>query len=362
MLAYFKTGLGALAFMSVVACDEEPGTTPDTTHPPALTYIALGSCNVQLLPQTFWSQIASEKPQLFIYAGDNVYADLEVVDGEVKTGQERPDVMAAAYKTLGDAPAFQSFRNEVPIYPIWDDHDFGSGDGGATFVNKADSEQQFLNFWNIPEDDDRRARPGIYTSSIHGPVGKRVQIIMLDTRYFRSDLKKPADAKDGNDSLSIPHDDPSTTILGDAQWAWLAEELKKEADVRLIVSSIQVHAEGHGYERWGNFPHERSRLYDLIAETRANGVIFLSGDRHSGALYLKRSEDHYPLFEMTSSSLNRPYPNPDETGPYQLDSLFGETNYATITFDWENRAVVLQIKDMDGQPVRSAGLEIDGLR
>lgn len=361
MLAYFKTGLAALALMSVAACEEEPVALPDPTPPPPLTLIALGSCNVQLLPQTFWSQIASEKPQLFIYAGDNVYADVEVVDGEVKTGQARPDVMAAAYKTLGEAPAFQSFRNEVPIYPIWDDHDFGSDDAGATFVNKADSEQQFLNFWDIPEDDDRRARPGIYTSSVHGPVGKRVQIIMLDTRYFRSDLKKPANPKGGNDSLSIPHDDPSTTILGEAQWAWLAEELKKEADVRLIVSSIQVHAEGHGYERWGNFPHERSRLYDLVAETRANGVIFLSGDRHSAALYVKRGVGNYPLFEMTSSSLNRPYPNPDEKGRNQLGALFGEANYATVSLDWENRTVILRVKGMYGQAVRTAGLSIDEL-
>lgn len=361
MRTHLKSGLAGLAFLGLLACSDDAPIIEENAAP-RLDHIAFGSCVAQTLPQPFWPVIAGENPDLFIFGGDNVYGDLAMVDGQPTIGKGDPALLSAAYKMLDSNPEFSAFREQVTILPVWDDHDFGENDAGASYAHKVDSETQFLDFWNIKADDPRRARPGIYTSSIQGRVGERVQIIMLDTRYFRSDLVKNTVGEPGTQHLNLPSEDPSTTVLGDAQWAWLAEELKKEADVRLIVSSIQVHAEGHGYERWGNFPHERSRLYDLIAETRANGVIFLSGDRHSGALYVKHSEDHYPLFEMTSSSLNRPYPNPDETGPYQLGSLYGEVNYATITFDWENRAVVLQIKDMDGQPVRSAGLEIDGLR
>lgn len=361
MQTCLKSGLTGLAFLGLLACSDSAPIAEEKVAP-RLGHISFGSCAVQTLPQTFWSVIASENPDLFIFGGDNIYGDLAYVDGKPTIGKGDPGLLSAAYETLGSNPDFASFREQVKILPVWDDHDYGENDAGATYIHKADSEAQFLDFWNIEADDPRRNRPGIYTSSIHGPVGERVQIIMLDTRYFRSDLVKNASGAPEVQHLNLPNDDPSTTILGDVQWTWLAEELKKEADVRLIVSSIQIHAEGHGYERWGNFPHERTRLYDLIAEARANGVIFLSGDRHSGALYAKRSEDHYPLFEMTSSSLNRPYPNPNETGPHQLGSLFGEENYATISFDWEKRAVVLEVKDMDGQAVRTAGLEIDELR
>ena len=48
---------------------------------------------------------------------------------------------------------------------------------------------------------------------------------------------------------------------------------------RLIASSIQVVAEDHGWEKWMNLPHERERLYRLIRETGAEGMVFLSGDR-----------------------------------------------------------------------------------
>lgn len=356
-----KSGLAGLTFLGLLACGDTASTTEDKITP-RLNQIAFGSCAVQTLPQPFWPVIAAENPDVFIFGGDNVYGDLAYVDGQPTIGKGDPKLLSAAYDALAGNPDFNSFREQVKILPVWDDHDFGENDAGATYIHKADSENRFLDFWKIAADDPRRARPGIYTSSIHGPVGERVQIILLDTRYFRSDLVKNVNGTPETQHLNLPSDDVSTTILGEAQWAWLGEELKKEADVRLIVSSIQVHAEGHGYERWGNFPHERSRLYDLIAQSRANGVIFLSGDRHSAALYVKRSEDHYPLFEMTSSSLNRPYPNPGETGPYQLGSLYGETNYATITFDWDKRAVILEVKNMQGEAVRTAGLEIDELR
>ena len=66
-----------------------------------------------------------------------------------------------------------------------------------------------------------------------------MQVIMLDTRYFRSPLKR----KDGPRNPSDPYEgnpDPTTTILGEDQWRWLGEQLRVPAELRLLVSSIQV--------------------------------------------------------------------------------------------------------------------------
>jgi alkaline phosphatase D len=105
-----------------------------------------------------------------------------------------------------------------------------------------------------------------------------VQVILLDTRFFRSPLK-PTDQRNApGRERYLPDEDPTKTMLGEAQWAWLADRLREPAEVRLIVSSVQVLAEGHGWERWGNFPRERQRLYDLIRDTGARGVVYLSGD------------------------------------------------------------------------------------
>eukprot|EP01052_Picozoa_sp_SAG31_P038237 SAG31_NODE_5071_length_2761_cov_4.024793_1_plen_82_part_00 len=72
-------------------------------------------------------------------------------------------------------------------------------------------------------------------------------------------------------------------MLGAEQWQWLESVLRQPADLRLIVSSVQLAVAGHGYERWGLMPTELQRFYDLIDSTRAAGVVVLSGDRHIGA-------------------------------------------------------------------------------
>jgi alkaline phosphatase D len=151
-------------------------------------------------------------------------------------------------------------------------------------------------------------------------------------------------------------------MLGAAQWAWLETELKKAAELRLIVSSIQVESDGHGFERWGNFPKERQRLYDLIAKTGANGVVFLSGDRHAGALYKKVEGVPYPLFEMTSSSLNKPAPVSDLPEPDRLGPMYTKENYGLLTIDWRLRTLRLELKGLAGETVMVASAPLAGLK
>ena len=102
------------------------------------------------------------------------------------------------------------------------------------------------------------------------------------------------------------HNDPSKTYLGEKQWKWLNNSLKEKADIRFIVSSIQVIADGHGYEKWGNLPMEKLRLFNLIDKNNINNLIILSGDRHRGGIYKEKTNGGNQLFELTSSSLNLP--------------------------------------------------------
>ena len=142
-----------------------------------------------------------------------------------------------------------------------------------------------------------------------------MQVILLDTRWFRSALKPSDDRGKPGKERYLPDADPAKTMLGEAQWRWLEEQLRQPAELRLLVSSIQVVAEGHGWERWGNFPLERQRLYRLIADTRAQGVVFLSGDRHVGALY--REPPARLILSTSSPPAASPIPGarPPKPGP-----------------------------------------------
>ena len=319
-----------------------------------LTRIAFGSCADQDQPQPIWDAILAYRPELFIFAGDNVYGDFRTPDAAA---------LKRAYDKAATIEGYRRLRETVAHLAIWDDHDFGLNDGGASFANKGISKDLFLEFWKVPADDVRRSREGLYDSRIYGPQGMRVQVILLDTRWFRSNLK-PTDKRDApGKERYVPDDDPAKTMLGDAQWAWLADELRKPAEVRLLVSTIQVLAEGHGWERWGNFPRERQKLFDTVRQSGARGVVLLSGDRHIGALYKETVPGLPTLYELTSSGLNKTYPfSRDEAGPNRIGALYGAANFGVVDIDWWARNVGLALRDASGTVRRSLTIGFDDLQ
>ena len=336
--------------------DYDPPLAPQGPALPysrALTKIAFGSCNTSEREIPILDQIASEEPDLFMYVGDNVYGDAYSWNPDLVELRE-------AYHMLADRPEFQRLRTAVPMLATWDDHDYGLNDSGAVFPYKGFAETLFEDFWRVPQDDPRREREGIYTAETFGPEGQRVQIILLDTRYFRGDLRRTDDRGAPGKERYLPSQDHTQTMLGEAQWAWLAEELKKPADVRLLVSSIQVHADGHGWEAWRTLPHERERLYTTIRSSGAKGVVILSGDRHSSGLYKREDVADYPLYEITSSSLNMSFSDENnEPGPNRIGDMYALENYGVIGIDWEAGEIALDIRSRDGETVRTVSVPMD---
>jgi alkaline phosphatase D len=317
-----------------------------------LTRIAFGSCSHQEKPQPIWDAVLGYRPELFIFTGDNVYGD---VTSAAMT--ELRNAYAAADKVEGIA----RLRAQVPVLATWDDHDYGQNDGGGDFAYRQHAKQLFLDFWGIDNDDPRTGRPGVYHAQTFGPPGARVQIILLDTRSFRSRLRPTDERHALGKEAYLPDPDPGKTMLGEAQWAWLAQQLRVPAELRLLVSSVQVLAEQHGFERWGNLPLERRKFLDLLAGTGAEGVILVSGDRHIGALYRLSEGVPYPLYEITSSGLNMAYAHNKDIGPLRLGAVYGQDNFGTIDVDWQAGEVTLAVRDMAGEAVRSATIPIAAL-
>ena len=315
----------------------------------ALTRIAFGSCLNETKGQGIWNTIAEEDADLFLFIGDNVYGDT------YKSDPRWPDPtmpkMRNSYNTLAAVPEFASFRAQTPLMTTWDDHDYGANDAGAYYPFKKLAEQMYLDAWDVSASDERRKRDGVHTSKIIGPAGQRVQIIMLDTRYFRTELQATDDRGADGKERYVPMEGGHGTMLGQAQWDWLAAELKKPADLRLLVSSIQVHADGHGWEAWRTMPAEREKLYTMIDASGAEGVVILSGDRHAGSIYRRDDVASYPLYEVTASSLNLPASDwraqsgetGMEAGPYRIHPMQFEVNYGLIDVDWTARKASLKV-------------------
>ena len=317
-----------------------------------LTSLLFGSCAKQTYPQAFWDTAASLNPDMFIFGGDNVYGDLDPTEGYQDSGcaDETCQVLRQAYNDLQNKPSFQGFASRFPILPIWDDHDFGINDGGASFPYKAQSQQLFLDFWKaFPNRRALRKRKGLYSAFVHGENERRIQIILLDCRYFKSEWKprvKNRTYATAGDYL--PSTEAGKTLLGDDQWKWLNTALAvDDIDLRIVVSSIQVLSEGHGFEAWGLFPNEQTRLVNMLTTANAPRTIILSGDRHIGAMYRKGE-----LNEITASSLTHSFTGnmTGEVGKPNLipDTIVQENNIAKIDVSWDTRTVTFGLVRADG--------------
>lgn len=292
--------------------------------------IAFGSCNKQNLPQPLWDPIIANKPDVFIWGGDNIYADT-------------PDMnrMEQDYNIQKSNPGYQKLISSTPVLATWDDHDYGKNDAGTEWEHKEESQQKFLDFLNVPQNDERRQRKGIYNSKDFNLENGSIKIILLDTRYFRSNLI--------NSEKAGKRYDPNLkgTVLGEEQWKWLKGELKNSnADFNLVVSSIQILSAEHGFETWGNFPKEVEKIKELIISSKAKNVVLLSGDRHiSEFSKVDVPSLKYPLIDFTSSGLTHTYTSfSGEPNKYRAGEVVSDLSFGLLFFDFNKKKVTMQMR------------------
>ena len=318
---------------------------PDSVMPFLPTTIAFGSCNRQDEPQPLWPIITAQQPDLWIWLGDNIYADTRDMTK-----------MTAQYHLQEVNPAYRAFIQKVPVIGTWDDHDFGTNDGDSTYPKKEESKELLFDFLRVPMDAKARSRDGAYLSYLFRENGMQVKVILLDGRTFRSPLVK-------ENGKYVP--DPDGTLLGEAQWQWLEAELSETLPtLYLIGCGIQFLPEQHPFEKWANFPSERLRLFQLLASKRPFGVLLLSGDRHIGEIScLDPGYTGLRLCEVTSSGLTHSWhDNPGEANPLRTGPLVTSLNFGTIDIQVHGDSAMLvtaKLHDPGGEIVSKVDLNFE---
>jgi len=187
--------------------------------------------------------------------------------------------------------------------------------------------------------------PAIGLLAAHTADSQPLQYIVfgscLDPRYFRSPMNKVAKDKAMLGGTSVPTDDATTTILGEAQWRWLEKVLREPAELRIIVSSIQFAPEAHGGECWANFPHEQQRMLSLLKGRKA---LVLSGDRH----WSEFSRDG--VFDFTSSSMTQKNPcgTPTPNKHRVVAKTYHLPNVGHLRLDWASETITAKVIGEDG--------------
>ena len=307
------------------------------------TVIAFGSCSDEDRPQELWNDIVNQKPILWIWGGDNIYAD----SGDTLN-------LKARYAKQKSDSGYQALLRTCPITGTWDDHDYGTNDGGKNWPHKDAAKIQALRFLGISRSNPVWRHPGIYNSMTVGEGNEKIKIINLDTRYFRDTLAKVYYKPEGTERKEYRYE-PNLTgdVLGEDQWQWLESEMKSsDATFYIVNSSIQILSEEHRFEKWANFPAARKRLLDLLARMKKN-VIIISGDRHIAEFSRTNLPGMTnPLYDFTSSGLTHTWPEKwVEFNKYRVGDQIVQKTFGVIKVDWHKKdyKVTLQIRSKDDQ-------------
>ncbi|WP_343328871.1 alkaline phosphatase D family protein [Polaribacter staleyi] len=291
--------------------------------------LAFGSCNKPDQTNLLWDDIVGLNPDVWLWGGDIIYADTEDMDK-----------MEADYNLQKKQKGYANLLKETKVLGTWDDHDFGANDAGIEYPKKEKSQELLLNFLGVDKNSPRRKREGVYHSEVIETAKGSVKIILLDTRYFRTSINKK----------SINGVQDNRTILGEQQWAWLESELvNSSAKFNIILSSVQVIAEKHPYEKWANFPLERKKLLDVIVSSKANNVILLSGDRHISEFSKEEVNGlSYPLIDFTSSGMTHASENfTKEYNPARVGSVVSTKSFGVLKINFDKKKVVMEMRGDD---------------
>ncbi|CAB9521080.1 PhoD-like phosphatase [Seminavis robusta] len=376
----------------------------DISHPNAtLSKIAFGSChNARKIhghvhDNNIWKAISAESPDLFVWTGDAVYPAQRKIANTTYLKQLFHDMKTN--KTIG----YRQFASHVKngIYGVYDDHDYGGNDAGVEMPDKRDRADLFMDFLQLDQSTTTsqttlQERDGLYYSVTFGTPPEQVKLILLDTRWHRTKhcfpslaTKVPLGAglsaatrwalAGFNVNQWWPFWDcwKAPTVLGEQQWNWLEQELttNSQANVHIVVSSIQVLTTDPTVESWGHFPLERQRLITLLGKG-ISGLVLLSGDVHHAEIFnplesqstTTVSKSKSSFLEVTSSGLTHYCSQPfygfmcqpvlekyNQNRFQSSNNFYIGRNYGRIDIDWKQQTIQVVVQDENGQTVLRTG-------
>lgn len=279
-----------------------------------------------------WNTIAGQRPDVLMLLGDNTYSD----------APEMPEMQHYCYYRRQSRPEFRNLVSQVPVYTIWDDHDFGTNDcQGGPLVDepywKVPVWNVFKNNWVNPKYGNGGIQPGCWYDYYVG----NVHFIMLDGRTYR-DLR--------------PSDESLPTMLGPVQTSWLKQTIKESSGVfTVLVSPVPwvFGAKGNSKDTWNGFKQERNDIFDVVKQSGKSGVLLMSADRHRSDLWKIHREGMYPLYEFNSSRLTNQHVHPEMAAAefsYNKKQSFGIVEFDTTISD---PTVEYRIINIDGKQIHS---------
>jgi len=247
---------------------------------------------------------ARDDVDLVVCLGDYIYersfADTASRNPPVRTDDSAPDGEAQTlddyrrkYALYHTDPNLLAVRLAHPLVAIWDDHEVednyaGDDQGGAATNRRVPFAQRRAAGYRAWAETMPRA--SLQTARTYGSVRLGpAELFLLDSRQFRDD--QPCNPSDGALSQPCPPattDDPSRTLLGATQKAWLKQALdRSRAPWKLVANQVMIMSldapPGNplNTDAWDGYGAERRELLDWIGTRGIRDVSFVTGDIHT---------------------------------------------------------------------------------
>ena len=181
------------------------------------------------------------------------------------------------FKALYDAntPYMGDFVNlilrKMPIMHQWDDHDAGLNNIDKTYPDWNLSQQVFQEY--VPSYPLPSVTPGIWQKSSYA----QVDCFVLDCRSQRD---PEADPDDANKSML-----DGNNLGGTGELQWLRDGLlASTARWKIVFTSVVINPTTKFPDGWAGYQTEWNALRDFVSTSNIQGVVFISGDLHLGAI------------------------------------------------------------------------------
>lgn len=291
--------------------------------------------------ERMWNTISQCQPDALLLLGDNVYID----DPESVVMQQY------TYQRRQSRPEWRALTAGVPVYTIWDDHDFSTNDswGGADisipFWKKDWVFPIYRQNWANPGYGGGDSQPGCWYSFSVGDV----DFIMLDCRYYRTSPRKSP-----------------RSMLGPVQLNWLKDQLQQATGrVKVLCSSVpwDFRTKGDSLDTWNGYKQEHEEILSFIEQQRIEGVLLVSADRHRSDAWKIERPNGYGFYEFNSSRLTNQHVHPTMENKGAIFSYNKLQSFGLITFDTaaDEPTITYEIVNIDGDRPHSLTVKLSEL-
>lgn len=270
-----------------------------------------------------YEKIAGRGLNFFIHLGDIHYRDIAI---------NNETLYQDAYDIVFNSPRQNICWRSLPLYYMWDDHDYGPNDSDKNSPSKTAARVAYRR--RVPSPS--LANPSPTGSPYYSFVRGRVRFIVTDIRSER----EPKGAYSSTSS--------SMQVFSSEQKTWFFNQMLTAKNRNQIIVWVNtkpwISSIGDGKDDWGGYHFARMEIVNFInTNSLADRIVIISGDMHALAYDDGTSINNYGGLKVCHAApldeTKRPKGGPYKNGPVTLNSvgvyagqpIFGESSNDQIS-------------------------------